>query len=278
MQCPQCNSTIQVGQRFCGVCGFKIDPAAAAPKAPSKKEAKAEAKAAEPAKPAEAAKAPKETGGASAGVSLIMVNPDGSAGDTYELSSGDNIIGKATAAEVFSRDPFLSPRHANFKVSGKNVTVSDLRSHNGVFVRLTEATELQHGDSIRIGQELLRFSLLDLDDPVVTPAADGTIVLGSNPMGAWGKLERISAPDQASFTFLLRGAEQVLGRERGDILFRDDGYVSGRHARIYADAGRYFVEDLKSSNGTFIRIRAERTLVNGSLVLIGTQPFRIHIA
>ena len=68
---------------------------------------------------------------------------------------------------------------------------------------------------------------------------------------------------------MLRGAEQVLGRERGDILFRDDGYVSGRHARLFADSGRYFIEDLKSSNGSFVRIRGERNIQSGTLLLLG---------
>ena len=207
-----------------------------------------------------------------------MVNPDGSPGDTFPLEQGVNVVGRDSSAEVLSRDPFLSPKHATFTVNGERVNVRDEDSLNGVYYRITEITEIQHGEFIRVGQEVLRFQLLDLADSEVAPNADGTIVAGSNPAGAWGKLERISAPDQASFTFLLRGAEVVIGRERGDILFRDDGYVSGKHARVFQDSGRYFVEDLKSSNGTFVRIRGERELASGALILIGQQPFRIQLA
>ena len=288
--CPSCGAEVSAGQRFCGSCGFKVEAAAAAP-AP-------EPAAPEPEKAAPAAASMKGSPGPtttkaqpspeSAGPArpeptdsdvgmLIMVNPDGSPGDTYNLAAGKNVIGRNSEAEVFSRDPFLSPTHATFDVKGDSVSVTDEDSLNGVFYRITEITELQHGDLLRIGQELLRFELLDLSEPEIAPAGDGTIVAGSSPLGSWGKLERISAPGVASFTFMLRGGEMVIGRERGDILFRDDGYVSGKHARVFQDSGRYFIEDLKSSNGTFVRIRGSRDLPNGSLILLGQQPFRVQL-
>ncbi|MCB9520117.1 MAG: FHA domain-containing protein [Myxococcales bacterium] len=266
--CPSCGAETSPGQRFCGSCGFKIDENGAAAKAAPA--GKGGAKAA----PAAKAAAPKPTPGNSP-AALVMVNPDGSAGDVHDLAAGENLIGRSCGDHIFERDPYLSPEHASFVVSSDSVKITDLNSLNGVYYRITEVTELQHGDYIRVGHELLRFQLLDLADADVLPATDGTVVAGSAALGAWGKLERISAPDTASLTFLLRGAEAVLGRERGDILFRDDGYVSGKHARVFQDSGRYFVEDLKSSNGTFMRIRGDRTVGNGALLLLGQQPFRV---
>lgn len=258
--CPSCGSDISPGQRFCGSCGFRLDaPAAASGASP---------KTADP--------PPSSAGGDAVGA-LIMVNPDGSPGDSFPLVAGVNVVGRESSAEVLSRDPFLSPKHATFDVRGDRVLVRDEGALNGVYYRITEITELQHGEFVRVGQEILRFQLIELAESIVAPSGDGTIAAGSNPLGAWGKLERLSGPDQASFTFLLRGAEVIIGRERGDILFRDDGYVSGKHARVFQDSGRYFVEDLKSSNGTFVRIRGERELTSGSLILIGQQPFRIQL-
>ena len=66
----------------------------------------------------------------------------------------------------------------------------------------------------------------------------------------------------------------MLGRERGDILFPEDGYVSGTHARIALNDGQVFLSDLGSSNGTFLRVRHERTVPTGSFVLMGQQLFR----
>jgi pSer/pThr/pTyr-binding forkhead associated (FHA) protein len=275
-KCPQCGGVVASGQRFCGTCGAKVAapaaPAAAAASAPPPKAAaKVEAKAAEKAGKA----AEKATDKAVA--HLTMVRPDGTSGEVVALHAGDNIIGRESDAEVFRRDVYLTPKHAKFTVKGDSVEVTDLKTVNGVFYRISEITELKHGDQVRIGQEVLRFEELAKATPVLPAASDGTPTLGSPAAGAWGRLERVSAPDQATFTFMLRSTEHVLGRERGDILFREDGYVSGRHARVFTDGSRFFIEDLKSSNGTFVRIHGSRTLGNNSLILLGAQPFRITV-
>ena len=67
----------------------------------------------------------------------------------------------------------------------------------------------------------------------------------------------------------------VLGRERGDILFPEDGYVSGTHAQITLREGRVYLTDLGSSNGTFLRVRDARLVAPGSLLLMGQQLFRV---
>lgn len=204
-----------------------------------------------------------------------MVNPDGSTGDEVPLFDGENVVGRESEFEVLSRDPFLSPEHACFTVRGAEVFVRDLESLNGVYYRIAEVTELSHADQIRIGQEVLQYFHLDADDAMIPPATDGTVTAGAPPQAAWGRLERKSTPESASFAFLLRGPEVSLGREIGDIVFRDDGYVSGRHMRLFRDGDRTFAEDLRSSNGTFLRIREERKLKDGALILMGKQPFRL---
>lgn len=71
------------------------------------------------------------------------------------------------------------------------------------------------------------------------------------------------------------GDAVTLGRERGDILFPEDGYVSGQHARVSMRDGKFWLADLNSSNGTFVRIRGERAVKSGAYVLMGQQLFRI---
>lgn len=46
--------------------------------------------------------------------------------------------------------------------------------------------------------------------------------------------------------------EVIIGRDSGnDIIITDQG-VSGKHAKIYLDAGTLYIEDLRSLNGTFV--------------------------
>jgi pSer/pThr/pTyr-binding forkhead associated (FHA) protein len=45
-----------------------------------------------------------------------------------------------------------------------------------------------------------------------------------------------------------------VGRTEGNILLSDDKYVSPRHARIQVRTGAYYLRDLSSTNGVFVRI------------------------
>jgi pSer/pThr/pTyr-binding forkhead associated (FHA) protein len=189
---------------------------------------------------------------------------------------GENVFGRESGPEIFRDDPYLSPKHALFSWDGSRLEVRDLESLNGVYYRIVEAVELRHGDRIRLGRQLLEFELLEEVAPCI-PFGDNSVRLLGAPTTAWGRLVRVSSPNGGSEAFVLSRPEEVLGRERGDILFRDDGFVSGRHARIVVEDGRYFLEDLRSSNGTFLKIREHRTLKDGDLLLMGQQPLRAFL-
>jgi hypothetical protein len=59
----------------------------------------------------------------------------------------------------------------------------------------------------------------------------------------------------------------------------EDRYASGLHARIYAHHGHFYLEDLKSTNGTLLNDEAlagEAELVPGDLIRIGDTEFRFE--
>lgn len=75
--------------------------------------------------------------------------------------------------------------------------------------------------------------------------------------------------------------ELVLGRDE-DLAYRiDDVAVSGRHARLYSQDGNFFIEDLGSTNGTFVegrRLTAKRRLQEGDRVQLGLNTlFRVDL-
>lgn len=71
--------------------------------------------------------------------------------------------------------------------------------------------------------------------------------------------------------------ETVLGREEGDIVFRDDAFMSRRHAAVTWDGKRAQITDLGSSNGTFVRILVPTLLKHGDHVRMGDQLLRIEL-
>ncbi len=50
------------------------------------------------------------------------------------------------------------------------------------------------------------------------------------------------------------GETTDIGRSEGDVVIAEDQYVSPRHARVTLRGGAYFLRDLASTNGVFVRI------------------------
>jgi pSer/pThr/pTyr-binding forkhead associated (FHA) protein len=261
-RCPSCGSDVPPGFRFCGSCGFRMDEASAPSPMPQ----------------------PPQGGGMGMGMGpgpaarpqprtlLTLIRPDGSEGGTHELRLGENKIGR-NFGSIFENDGYLSPVHADLMITPPTALVRDLGSLNGVFVKMTGEEEVQPGQILRIGQELIRFELIN--PPEAT--ADGTEIMGSPNPGYWGRLTVIIGNNVDGAAFPLLGENITLGRERGEINFPDDGYVSGLHARLTIRDGRVFLIDLGSSNGTFVKVNGERGLTNESYVLLGQQLFRLNM-
>jgi len=208
---------------------------------------------------------------------IVLIREDGSDGDTFPLFEDQTIIGRTSGDVNFPADAFLGDQHMVFQYDEQGLSIIPLDTVNGVFRRIVEQTELQSGDSFRIGQELLRFELIT--DLPGEPARDeeGTLGLGSPlPPDTWGRLAQLTETGQPGNSYLLSGQEVFMGRERGDILFPHDGYVSGSHAVIARANNRYFLNDLGSSNGTYVRIKRPMRLAHNDLILAGHELFRVE--
>jgi len=181
-------------------------------------------------------------------------------------------VGRDTGS-IFAGDSYLSPRHATFSFRNGKLRSKDENSLNGTFLKLRaeESIELRPGDVFRIGQEIIRFELL----APTPPSPDGVERLGSPAKGYIGRIALIIGRDVTGNAFPVPESGVHLGRERGDILFPEDGYVSGLHCRIRSEAGHITLTDLGSSNGTFLRITEERDIRAADEILMGQQIFRI---
>lgn len=72
----------------------------------------------------------------------------------FELSDGENIVGRERDAAVRIDDPTISRHHARLVVSRDGVSVEDLRSKNGTTVqgrKIHAVDRLADGDSIMFG-------------------------------------------------------------------------------------------------------------------------------
>jgi len=56
----------------------------------------------------------------------------------------------------FPGDRYVSARHARLDVRPEGITLLDVGSSNGTFVKIAGATELTSGDQLLVGGQLLR--------------------------------------------------------------------------------------------------------------------------
>lgn len=260
LTCPKCGSPVPKNFKFCGSCGHPMaQPSGIPPSAPPR-----DAPSAALAATALAAAAAPPRG------SLVLIRPDGSEGDSVPLSDS-TAVGRQ-AGGVFAADLYLSPRHATFFFEGNQLVARDEESLNGLYVRIDRDVpiELRDGSIFRIGQELIRFNAIS----PVNMGPDGVELMGSPNPGYVGRLSLVIGRSTTGNAFPIPPQGLHLGRERGDLIFPEDGYVSGLHARIHGEHGRVFLTDVGSSNGTFVRVIGRHHVRSGDLILMGQQLFR----
>lgn len=74
--------------------------------------------------------------------------------------------------------------------------------------------------------------------------------------------------------FTLEGDQMTIGRDSTNEIVINDAEISRRHARLTFQGGKYVLEDLGSTNGTFVngqRLAGPRVLKAGEVVSFGEQ-------
>jgi pSer/pThr/pTyr-binding forkhead associated (FHA) protein len=214
--------------------------------------------------------------GYEAGFRLTVVHRDGSDGTSYSLLGDQIDLGRSEGDLLFD-DPHLAPRHARISVSQGGRVLSPLETRNGVYVRIRAASELADGDHFLLGKQVMRFEAVPEIERNLRPAVEhGVALFGTPTRPAWCRLRQVTAAGVSRDVYYVSRGEVVIGREQADIVFSDDEFMSRRHAQLSLRGGRPRIEDLGSSNGTFLRLRRAHNLSAGDLIRIGDELLRFE--
>jgi predicted component of type VI protein secretion system len=74
--------------------------------------------------------------------------------------------------------------------------------------------------------------------------------------------------------YALEGDQLSIGRDSSNEIAVNDAEVSRRHARLTFQGGKYVLEDMGSTNGTFVngqRLTGPRVLKSGEVISLGEQ-------
>lgn len=117
----------------------------------------------------------------------------------------------------------------------------------------------------------------------VTPAPDATGFhaapgFSESPgVDGWLVVER-GGGLEADRRFDLIGGLSI-GRSKESDVQIEDRYASSLHARVFSRGGRFFAEDMSSTNGTLLNgatLKGEAELIDGDTVQIGDTVFRFE--
>jgi pSer/pThr/pTyr-binding forkhead associated (FHA) protein len=93
-----------------------------------------------------------------------------------------------------------------------------------------------------------------------------------------GRLVIVAPADQKGRSFELNG-ELTVGRAAGCQVALEDNYVSQLHARVFARDGTVWVEDLGSTNGTYVndrRVSAPLAVRRGDQLKVGSTVLELR--
>ena len=131
---------------------------------------------------------------------------------------------------------------------------------------------------------IARSALKDLRR-TVAPAPDATgfhaaPAYSEAPRGAdgWLVVERGGGLERDQRFDLIGGLS--VGRSKEADVRIEDRYASGIHARVFSREGRFYVEDMNSTNGTLLNgatLHGEAELIDGDTVQIGDTIFRLEV-
>jgi len=187
------------------------------------------------------------------------------------------LVGRDRGDLQYPEDSCLSKKHGRFFRDGEGkLCVEDLGTLNGVYVRLGGPVKLEHRDVLVVGRHAFRFELLEYvekDDRTIE-GDPLTRVQGIQGTAPRARLVKRQEEGFRGLPYYFGTRRYVLGRTDGTHNFQRDDRMSRRHAALQFREGDYWLEDLGSQNGTFLRIRGPRVLARGDVVMMGDQYFK----
>ncbi len=198
---------------------------------------------------------------------LIIEDKHGSIVDEYSFEDGEFIVGRSQQADIVLPADNVSRRHARlFTVEGR-CYIEDLKAANGIWLngkRIYNVTELPRSAQVRIGDFFLH-----IEGAAYARPMGSAIYARLIPMpGSIGELTEMSQPTV------------LIGRGKDCAVVLSDVSVSRIHAKITQDqSGRVVVEDLRSSNGTYVNDRRidQQELQHADRIRFGTVAFAYQV-
>jgi pSer/pThr/pTyr-binding forkhead associated (FHA) protein len=232
---------------------------------------------------------------------IKALDRDGREVGRFELSAGELTIGRETDRQLVLQSASVSRRHARIVVdNGGQPLIVDEGSSNGVIVngvKIVGPTPVGPQSRIDIAEFRIAVESMHPDayapppmqqpmPPMMPMGQSGMAQLPPQPMGgampmampeAQLRIVAEGGPYDGRVFNLKQGVSQVGRAVDNDLVFEDPS-LSRKHARVYREGESLEVEDLGSSNGTYVNNRkiTRAALGPGDVLRFGDLSFRVE--
>ncbi len=210
--------------------------------------------------------------------------------DLGEVGREGRVLGRDTFHLWDANPQGLAEEHLRISFEGDDVYVEPLETLNGVYRKLLphRREELAPRTRFKIGRHVLEFRLADLPSEIPALRASDGEVFQTRVLAPLGFIDLIGPNGRPYLSFPVTKREERgtrIGRAgvECDVALTGDEWVSLRHARIFLHNDKWWLEDLESTNGTYLIVDG-RTLLrrgttrhpaSGDEILVGGYKVRV---
>ena len=162
----------------------------------------------------------------------------------FKVESDGIKIGRHSSNQIVIFDESVSRYHAEIVFANEQFFLRDIGSTTGTFLKITEPLELKLDMIIEVGSYQLQVSHIEL---AMDHDKDGYV-----------EFTIYESPEEMiERTFSLFSNNSIGRKTTNTLSFTDDLHMSNLHCKIYLIHDKFFLEDIASTNGSWLRLSPE---------------------
>lgn len=210
-------------------------------------------------------------------ISITVSIANESISKNYKLTQGNSLkIGRASESDFVIPDKFdaVSRLHVELSMVDNSLFILS-KGRNGTILNsktigVNEAVQAPSGNfELNLGSNcVVKVEVLQESEE------QKQISIKKEGLPSAGKVQGFAT---IGIAFQSKNTDIIIGRSSSCDIIIDEPMVSRNHARLFKVSNKYYIEDLCSSNGTFVdgeRITTQVQLSDSSIVYIGPAQFK----
>lgn len=162
-------------------------------------------------------------------------------------------VGRANDNDIIIRNSLISSHHARFKISADKIILEDLNSANGLFINSRKyiISSVAESDIIQFSRQY-QFNWKELEK-FIPKSFNSCSGANDTPLSRQYKSNPLPPKPQIVFGNSIQNKTTItIGRTNENDIVINNIKVSRKHAKFEKSGETWFIEDLGSSNKTFV--------------------------